>query len=52
MSENNQEKKNFFSKPTPPNARGNYQIWLLVSLVMLIIGLTYFNKNNTTQPRY
>ncbi len=48
MSENNQEKKNFFSKPTPPNARGNYQIWLLVSLVMLIIGLTYFNKNNTT----
>jgi len=47
MSENNQEKKDFFPKP-PPNARGNYQIWLLVSLVMLIIGLTYFNKTNTT----
>ncbi len=55
MSENNknEEKKNnnnannYFQKP-PQNARGNYQIWLLVSLVILILGLTYFNQANTT----
>jgi AFG3 family protein len=47
MSENNEEKKNFFQK-APQNAKGNYQIWLLVSLVMLILGLTYFNRANTT----
>ncbi len=40
MSEN----KNSF-KPSP---KGNYQIWLLVALVVLIVGLTYFNKSAAT----
>jgi cell division protease FtsH len=46
MSENQESKKPFLSKPSP-SGRGNYQIWLLVSLVLLIVGLTYFNKTNT-----
>ncbi len=42
MSEN-KNKTNF--RPSP---KGNYQIWLLVALVALIVGLTYFNKSSAT----
>ncbi len=47
MSEN---KNSFFPKGN------NYQIWLLIALVLTIVGLTYFNKTNAaleiTQKRF
>ncbi len=47
MSENQAKKKSnsLLPKPSPKN---NYQVWLLVALVMLIVGLTYFNRSNPT----
>jgi cell division protease FtsH len=44
MSENNND--SFFPKNQTP--KNNYQIWILVALVALIIGITYFNKNSAT----
>lgn len=43
MSENN---GNLFTKPSTP--KSNYQIWVLVALIISIIALTYFNKSSTT----
>ncbi len=42
MSENLSNKK---KTPLPP--KSNLQIWLLVALVLVIVGLTYLNKSNT-----
>jgi cell division protease FtsH len=44
MSENQDNKKNMLPKPSSKN---NYQIWLLVTLILFIVGLTYFNRNNS-----
>jgi cell division protease FtsH len=33
--------------PKPPQ-RPNYQIWIIVTLLALILGVTYFNKSNST----
>jgi len=41
MSENNNNK---MSKPSMP--KQNYQIWLLIAVVAVMVALTYFNKNN------
>ncbi len=53
MSENQDNKKNMLPKPSQ---RNNYQIWLLVALILFIIGLTYFNGKNAaieiTQKRF
>lgn len=44
MSENQENsKKNMLPKPSQKN---NYQIWLLIALILFIVGLTYFNRNN------
>lgn len=43
MSENQDNKKNILPKPSQKN---NYQIWLLIALILFIVGLTYFNRNN------
>jgi len=32
----------------PKGPKNNYQIWLVVVLILLIVGLTYFNKNSST----
>ncbi|MEQ9439525.1 MAG: ATP-dependent zinc metalloprotease FtsH [Cyclobacteriaceae bacterium] len=41
--------------PKPPQ-RPNYQIWIIVTLLALILGVTYFNKSNSsieiTQRRF
>ncbi len=42
MSENQDNKKNMLPRPSQKN---NYQIWLLIALILFIIGLTYFNRN-------
>ena len=39
------KKKNLIP-PKPP--KNNYQIWLVIVLILLIVGLTYFNKNSST----
>jgi cell division protease FtsH len=53
MSENQDNKKNMLPKPSH---RNNYQIWLLVALILFIVGLTYFNGRNAaieiTQRRF
>jgi cell division protease FtsH len=53
MSENQDNKKNMLPKPSQ---RNNYQIWLLVALILFIVGLTYFNGKNAaieiTQKRF
>ncbi len=46
MAEN--PKNNPMNKPP----KGNYQIWLLVTLVLVIIGLTYLNKGASTVEIY
>ena len=33
--------------PKPPQ-RPNYPIWIIVTLLALILGVTYFNKSNST----
>ena len=35
--------------PKPPQ-RPNYQIWIIVTLLALVLGVTYFNKSNSTSP--
>lgn len=42
MSEKLNKKKKILPK-TPP--KGNFQIWLIISLLLLVIVITYFNKN-------
>ncbi|HYG40743.1 MAG TPA: ATP-dependent zinc metalloprotease FtsH [Cytophagales bacterium] len=42
MSEKQNKKKKILPK-TPP--KGNFQIWLIISLLLLVIVITYFNKN-------
>jgi cell division protease FtsH len=47
-------RKNLMSKNSAP--KNNYQVWLVVVLLILIVGLTYFNKNggmiDITQKRF
>ena len=44
----NNKKKNFI--PNQPNAnKPNYQIWVVIVLSAVIIGIFFFNKNNTVQ---
>lgn len=57
MSENpidNDKKKNLL--PNKPPQRNGYQFWLIVSLIILIIAVTYFSKMNsaieTTRSRF
>jgi cell division protease FtsH len=34
-------------RPTPtPNS--NYQVWFVITLILVVVGLAYFNKSNTT----
>ncbi|TAE01039.1 MAG: ATP-dependent zinc metalloprotease FtsH [Bacteroidetes bacterium] len=43
------DNKSLFPKPSKNSSNGNnYQIWLLVALVVLIVGLTYVNKSSST----
>jgi cell division protease FtsH len=42
MSENNK------NNPLPRAPKGNYQVWLLVTLVLVIVGLTYLNRGAST----
>lgn len=39
--------KNRKAVPKPPQ-RPNYQIWIIVTLLALVLGVTYFNKSNST----
>ncbi len=39
----NQNKKN----PLKNNPKNNYQIWLLVAMVLVIVGLMYFSRSNS-----
>lgn len=39
--------KNKKVMPKPPQ-RPNYQIWIIVTLLALVLGITYFNKSNST----
>ena len=41
--------KNRKVTPKPPQ-RPNYQIWIIVTLLALVLGVTYFNKSNSTSP--
>ena len=41
--------KNRKVAPKPPQ-RPNYQIWIIVTLLALVLGVTYFNKSNSTSP--
>ncbi|MDW7695184.1 ATP-dependent zinc metalloprotease FtsH [Flammeovirgaceae bacterium SG7u.111] len=45
MADNPNKKKNLLPKNSPN--RGNYQIWLVVALILLIVGLTYFNNRSS-----
>jgi cell division protease FtsH len=52
MSSNNNNKNNnpLFPK-TPSKGSGggnNYQVWLLVAMILIIIGITYFNNRTST----
>lgn len=44
MVENTKKKKKL--TPKPPQ-RPNYQIWIIIALVALIFGVTYFNRNSS-----
>lgn len=41
---NFKKKKNYIPKNSP---KPNFQIWLIVILLLLVIGITYFNKNTS-----
>jgi cell division protease FtsH len=44
MAENQNRKKNFMPKPPP---RPNYQVWIILSLVVLVASIFYFNNSGT-----
>ena len=58
MAENNKKGNNKKKKPIIPNTppRPTMQLWMLAVLILLIFGLTYLNKSNTsvetTQPEF
>lgn len=45
----NKISKNKKVAPKPPQ-RPNYQIWIIVTLLALVLGITYFNRSNSTEP--
>jgi len=47
MADNNQKKKNLIHNKTP--SKPNYQIWIIVALLLLVFGVTYFNKAGATK---
>jgi AFG3 family protein len=50
MSENQSEnKKKFISKPSGKPGNGNLQIWGIMGLLLLIIGVTYFGKGTSAR---
>ena len=40
---NNQDKRNLVPKGSP---KQNYQLWIILTLVVLIVSVFYFNKSN------
>ncbi len=40
-------KKKIF--PNPPK-RGGYQMWIIIGLLLIVVAITYFNKNNSMPP--
>jgi len=50
MAENQDNNPNSEKNPLGKNPRGNYQIWLVATLVLVIVGLTWFSKSNSTLP--
>ncbi|MEM7548978.1 MAG: ATP-dependent zinc metalloprotease FtsH [Bacteroidota bacterium] len=45
MSDTQRKKKNLIPKGQP---KPNYQIWLIVTLIAVVIGITVFNKNSSS----
>ena len=43
----NQKKKNLIPNKAP--SKPNYQIWIIVALLLLVFGVTYFNKAGATK---
>jgi len=43
----NQKKKKLIPNKTP--SKPNYQIWIIVALLLLVFGVTYFNKAGATK---
>ncbi|WP_281615349.1 ATP-dependent zinc metalloprotease FtsH [Flammeovirga sp. SubArs3] len=41
-----QNKRNIPKNPMPKN---NYQVWMLVALILVVVGLAYFSKSSTTE---
>ncbi|NME66358.1 ATP-dependent zinc metalloprotease FtsH [Flammeovirga aprica] len=41
-----QNKRNIPKNPMPKN---NYQVWMLVALILVVVGLAYFSKSSTTK---
>jgi cell division protease FtsH len=46
MSDNQKKKKKII--PTPGQPKPNFQIWLIVSLIIVVLGITYINKSSST----
>jgi AFG3 family protein len=44
MTDNQKKKKNLIPKPSQ---KPNYQVWIIVALLLLVLGVTIFNKNQT-----
>ena len=40
---NNQDKRNLVPKGSP---KQNYQLWIILTLIILIVSVFYFNKSN------
>lgn len=47
MAENNNNSNNRNILPRPSSPRGNYQVWLLIILVAVVVGLMMFKGSNT-----
>ncbi len=45
MADKTSKNKKMMPKPSP---RPNYQIWIIVTLLALVLGVTYFNRSNST----
>ncbi|MCC5945210.1 MAG: ATP-dependent zinc metalloprotease FtsH [Bernardetiaceae bacterium] len=53
MAEKNNKNKNILPKNAPN--RGNYQVWILIALILAVVSITFFNSSNaieTTQARF
>lgn len=43
------DQKNKRNIPKTPMPKNNYQVWMLIALILVVVGMAYFSKSSTTE---